>query len=509
MIAAGEDRTLGLQSDGRVLWTGWDFDEDGYYDADVTSWSNITAVAAGLNHTVGLKSDGTVEAELLGSDSYGQIAVGGWGNITAIAAGGNHTVGLKADGTVLAVGSNTYGQKNVSAWTNITAIAAGSGHTVGLKSNGDVVAVGLDNYDQVWDAKGWNLNIPVTTIAVSGATANAAGWYREAPTVTLSTDVGALTYYRWNLLGSTRSVAVNGQPTVPQGRNTLYYWSQGAAQNTELAKTQEFKLDYTAPRAPVLSGENTGSGMATLSWTAWSDPYFSSGFSVYALYKGDSFVTNTTAKTYQASGLVGGEIYTVRAVDSAGNEAISNAKVVGPFPLEQRPTAPGVTEGEVTLVFDSTWTAGTPTVAEAPLPETRPSGDPTPVPGAYYDISTTAAFNDSVKVKLSYSDVGLSAAEEASIKIYHYSGGQWSNITDENQPDTVANTVTGTTTSFSGFGVFYTEDAEGGAGGGTEGDEDAPVVSTPASSDWSLALVGLAGLGVALVSRRRLQKVAG
>jgi Regulator of chromosome condensation (RCC1) repeat len=54
-------------------------------------------VAAGDNHTVGLKSNGTVVAVGLNND--GQLNVNYWTNIVQVDAGNAHTVGVKADGT--------------------------------------------------------------------------------------------------------------------------------------------------------------------------------------------------------------------------------------------------------------------------------------------------------------------------------------------------------------------------------------------------------------------------
>ncbi len=113
---------------------------------NVSSWTNIKAVAASANHTVGLKEDGTVVAT--GNNDYGQLNVSSWTNIKAIAAGQGHTVGLKEDGTVVAVGDNYYGQCNLSSWTTVTAVAAGPDFTIGLKENGTVVGVGDCNNGQ-------------------------------------------------------------------------------------------------------------------------------------------------------------------------------------------------------------------------------------------------------------------------------------------------------------------------------------------------------------------------
>lgn len=89
-------------------------------------WPKKT-IAAGYRHTVALHSDGTVIA--VGDDKYGQCQVSSWQDITAVAAGtghiGNsHTVGLQKNGKVVAVGWNKYQQCDVNDWLDIKAIAA-------------------------------------------------------------------------------------------------------------------------------------------------------------------------------------------------------------------------------------------------------------------------------------------------------------------------------------------------------------------------------------------------
>ena len=110
------------------------------------------SLAAGDDHTVGLKTDGTVVA--VGDNEYGQCDVGGWRDVVAVSAWVGHTVGLKADGTVVAVGLNGNGQCDVGGWRDVVAVSAGSFHTVGLKADGTVVAVGY-NGDGQCDVSGW------------------------------------------------------------------------------------------------------------------------------------------------------------------------------------------------------------------------------------------------------------------------------------------------------------------------------------------------------------------
>lgn len=197
-ISAGQNYSLGVLEDGKVVSTGYDADgqsnindwkdiisisgkgvvtagltKDGKVmistkavSIDTSEWEDIIQISAGDRYVVGLRCDGTVIGD--GHDmGDGQLEVDSWCDITQIATGWRHTVGLKNDGEVLITGYHDEKQLNQIAsegekWTNIVAIAAGgggkdckgSGHTVGLRSDGRVVAVGDNEFGQC-DTSGW------------------------------------------------------------------------------------------------------------------------------------------------------------------------------------------------------------------------------------------------------------------------------------------------------------------------------------------------------------------
>ena len=80
-------------------------------ECDVDGWEDVIAVAAGnvhtatntgKSHTIGLRSDGIVLATGWNHDQ--QCEVGDWRDIAAVAAGWRRTLGVSSDGTVLATG---------------------------------------------------------------------------------------------------------------------------------------------------------------------------------------------------------------------------------------------------------------------------------------------------------------------------------------------------------------------------------------------------------------------
>jgi len=75
-------------------------------------------------------------------------------------------------------------------------------------------------------------------------------------------------------------------------------------------------------------------------------------------------------------------------------------------------------------------------------------------------------------------------SDPADLKLFHYENGAWQDITIS--VDTTNTRVTGGAESF--FALC---------------DREATLPNTPASSDWSLALIAVLGLGVAGFAARR------
>jgi len=174
-----------------------------------------------------------------------------------------------------------------------------------------------------------------TTAPSTGLSSNPAapdgsnGWYNTTtPTITLTPDESATTYYSWD---STASPATSTAPfTAPAGSHTLYYHSSDSAGNSETLKSRVFKVDTQAP-ATVLSaspsspdGENgwyntttptielsrSETGTTYWQWDATTTPY------------AHSSVSATTTVT-DISG--GSHTLYYFSVDSAGStEAVNN-----------------------------------------------------------------------------------------------------------------------------------------------------------------------------------------
>ena len=303
--------------------------DNSYVQLNVSSWTNIKAIAAGTYHTVGLKEDGTVVA--VGDNGYVQLNVSSWTNIKAIAAGTYHTVGLKEDGTVVAIGNNGNGQLNVSSWTNIMPVCDSAS-----AANQDVTP-------------------PITTAVWTGTLGN-NGWYVSDVQMTLTAtdnDGGLGVKEIHYTVDGTESI-VQGSSTsfslVGDGAHAVTWYAIDNAGNVE-APVQEISIniDKTSPSIPALSANtviiwppnhkkvnvvlggsvaDSGSGIASTVITVTDEygiynmtvPGFGIVFQLEAWCKGSD---------------MDGRLYTITAVitDNAGNQSTVTTTLLVPHDM--------------------------------------------------------------------------------------------------------------------------------------------------------------------------------
>ncbi len=114
------------------------------------------------------------------------------------------------------------------------------------------------------------------------------------------------------------------------------------------------------------------------------------------------------------------------------------------------------TSGEpspVELTFDNVTSGGETTVTSGTVG--GGGGPPPPAnfrlgnPPTFYNIETSATFDGSIQVCLSYT--GISYGNESQVRLLHFEGGSWVNVTSPGYPDTANDIVCGTVTSLSPF----------------------------------------------------------
>ncbi len=192
---------------------------------------------------------------------------------------------------------------------------------------------------------------PTTTSMVNPVSPNGDnGWYKTKPIITLTCSDTLSgcghTFYRWGSTGSYTdgdSAPVSlSDGAVPEGDNTLYYYSEDQAvdnadaHNVETAKTLNVKVDTAAPTASyTLDGHTanavfnpTAPDVVTITITANEDVKFTTiriqdGTSTTVKDFDRLSYSTTVTKVWDGTGNTGDGVYTVkpRMIDRAGNVA--------------------------------------------------------------------------------------------------------------------------------------------------------------------------------------------
>ena len=156
----------------------------------------------------------------------------------------------------------------------------------------------------------------------------------------------------------------------------------------------------------------------------------------------------------------------------AGEDGVATLTKILTGSNYEAPTNPGqdveVPLGDsVSLIFDNVTEPGT---TEMTVTSTGPdpSSSFTIVPSdppIYYNITTTAVFEDSIEICISYDDTDMSPEVEASLTLMHHDGVEWVDITSS--LDTAANVICGISDELSPFVIgrppFWCGDANSDA----------------------------------------------
>ncbi len=187
-------------------------------------------------------------------------------------------------------------------------------------------------------------------------------------------------------------------------------------------------------------------GIAPLTWSI-SSGLLPSGLALN-LSTGEIFGTSTTLETAN---------FTIQVTDADNQIAAKNLSITvhGNTPVGSNIS---VISGSITLTFSNVTQEGQTTVTQSSSGFQPPSGFKLGNPPTYYSISTTAQFSGQVEVCLTWTQGQFN--NENNLKLFHYNGINWTNITEAGYPDTVNNIICGLTTSFSDFAIFEKKQVE-------------------------------------------------
>ena len=147
------DTVFGLRRDGTV------FTHNKFYD--VSSWTDIVALASGRNFLIGLRADGT--AVLAGNAVYGKYDVKDWQDVIAIDCTYEAAYGLRRDGSLIGIGKTGNAISDRNGWHDIVDIAIGT-HAAALRADGMILLAIGDQTHQIQAPEG---TIAIDTISTN------------------------------------------------------------------------------------------------------------------------------------------------------------------------------------------------------------------------------------------------------------------------------------------------------------------------------------------------------
>lgn len=166
-----------------------------------------------------------------------------------------------------------------------------------------------------------DLQAPTTAISLAPAAPDGLnGWYVTTPTVTLTPDEPATTYYSIDATGL--PYATYGAPFTVSvaGTHTVRWYSIDPAGNRETTRSATLKVDLAAPTVPTsVTAAAVSTTSVSLAWAPSLDTV--SGLDHYSVWQDGVLATTTVATSAVFTGLPveSPHTYVVRAVDVAGN----------------------------------------------------------------------------------------------------------------------------------------------------------------------------------------------
>ncbi len=162
-------------------------------------------------------------------------------------------------------------------------------------------------------------------------------WQNANVLVSLTaTDAGQVTGTTWRLNSGANTAYTAPILLSAEGTSTLLFWSRDAAGLVETTKTATIRIDKSAPSVPAtISASALSTTSAEVTWQASTDAV--SGVVRYDVYRDGVIVGTATGTTFTEGGLTSGQtyVYTVRAVDAAGNASAQSAPVALLVPFSQ------------------------------------------------------------------------------------------------------------------------------------------------------------------------------
>ena len=243
-VAEGQGFTVVLNSEGRLATYGGMTPK---MIEEISSWKNITDIAAGESHLVAVDSRGRVMC--IGDDSNGQCEISSVSNIDRVYASDRGSIAIGRDGKIFSSG-DFFGASMFKNFTDIRDIASSSENTVIAREDGSVRYYAKNR--SFFEAETWSDIVDVACGNNFIAGLDSSGKVHiDIDSYIIRTEVESWENIRAIDADDEYLIAFDGEEIYGIGKNTYHQFEKSESLKTTLAQVSGVNLNMTEDAVTV------------------------------------------------------------------------------------------------------------------------------------------------------------------------------------------------------------------------------------------------------------------
>ena len=243
-VAEGQGFTVVLSSEGRLATYGGMTPK---MIEEISSWKNITDIAAGESHLVAVDSRGRVMC--IGDDSNGQCEISSVSNIERVYASDKGSIAIGRDGKIFSSG-DFFGASMFKNFTDIRDIASSSENTVIVREDGSVRYYAKNR--SFFEAETWSdiVDVACGNNFIAGLDSNGKV-HIDIDSYIIRTEVESWENIKAIDADDEYLIAFDGEKIYGIGKNTYHQFEKSESLKTTLAQVSGVSLNMSEDAVTV------------------------------------------------------------------------------------------------------------------------------------------------------------------------------------------------------------------------------------------------------------------